>query len=163
MQAAAYSARPLPVVPDMQTPAAFARAGFLAQLQAADPAVSTLAGLELLQTAGGGHAPTATGNTLLALLQAWQRLDATSVDVGLVADELRRYQKFAAPGRPSLQIVQLRRQQSTVQQAQRVARQEFIRCADAFARAAALTVPPKLGVAATVERWLAANLPADRD
>ncbi len=31
-----------------------------------------------------------------------------NADIGLVADELRRYQKFAAPGKPSLQIVQLR-------------------------------------------------------
>ena len=145
----------------MQTPAAFVHARFLAQLEARDPVVRTLGEVVLLQPKDGGHEPTAPGAALLALLQARQRVESTTADVGLVADELRRYQKFSPPGRPSLQIVQLRRQQSTVQQAQRVARQEFIRCADGFARAAALAVPPKLGVTATVERWLATHVPGD--
>ena len=96
---------------------------------------------------------------LQQVLLSGEQLARAGVDVGLVADELRRYQKFAAPGRPSLQIVQLRRQQSGVQQAQRVARQAHIRCADQFARVIGLEVPAKLGVVAAVERWLQAHLP----
>ncbi|WP_057626949.1 hypothetical protein [Stenotrophomonas terrae] len=101
---------------------------------------------------------TAAGQALELLLLAGEHLLKADTDVGLVADELRRFQKFAPPGRPSVQIVQLRRQQSTVQQAQRVARQAFIRNADSFARAIALEVPQKLGVVETVMRWLRANL-----
>ncbi|MCD9085450.1 hypothetical protein [Stenotrophomonas sp. SY1] len=101
---------------------------------------------------------TEAGHALEQLLQAGQALVKSEVDVGLVADELRRYQKFSPPGRPSLQIVQLRRQQSTVQQAQRMAKQAFIRQADVFARVMQLDVPAKLGTVATVERWLRARL-----
>jgi len=101
---------------------------------------------------------TAAGQALELLLLAGEHLLKADTDVGLVADELRRFQKFAPPGRPSVQIVQLRRQQSTVQQAQRIARQAFIRNADGFARVIALDVPQKLGVVETVMRWLRANL-----
>ncbi|MNN74385.1 hypothetical protein D3C81_1905790 [compost metagenome] len=101
---------------------------------------------------------TDAGRALELLLQAGQAFAQSDVDVGLVADELRRYQKFAPPGRPSVQIVQLRRQQSTVQQAQRMARQAFIRQADALTRALQLVVPVKLGPVVTVERWLKTNL-----
>ena len=108
--------------------------------------------------AAEGEALTAAGSALEQLLAAGESQLKADSDVGLVADELRRYQKFAPPGRPSVQIVQLRRQQSTVQQAQRIARQAFIRNADGFARALALDVPQKLGVVETVMRWLRANL-----
>jgi hypothetical protein len=101
---------------------------------------------------------TEAGHALEQLLQAGQALAKSEVDVGLVADELRRYQKFSPPGRPSLQIVQLRRQQSTVQQAQRMAKQAFIRQADMFARVMQLDVPAKLGTVVTVERWLRVKL-----
>ena len=105
-----------------------------------------------------GEALTAAGSALEQLLLAGEGQLKADNDVSLVADELRRYQKFAPPGRPSVQIVQLRRQQSTVQQAQRIARQAFIRNADGFARALGLDVPQKLGVVETVMRWLRANL-----
>lgn len=124
----------------------------LQRLQQRDPA---LAPLTLF---GADPGLNARGQALEQLLQAGQALLLREVDVALVADELRRYQKFAPPGRPSLQIVQLRRQQSGVQQAQRMARQAFIRQADAFARAMPLEVPAKLGTLVTVERWLRANL-----
>ncbi len=121
--------------------------------------------LQRLQQELAGHAPwfdgdvlSPAGSALEQLLLAGQALAKAEADVVLVADELRRYQKFSPAGRPSLQIVQLRRQQSGVQQAQRVARQAFIRCADAFARALQLEVPAKLGTVTVVERWLQANL-----
>ncbi|KRG45180.1 hypothetical protein ARC78_03055 [Stenotrophomonas pictorum JCM 9942] len=124
----------------------------LQRLQQRDPVLAPLA----LFDADG--ALNAHGQALEQLLLAGQALAQREADVALVADELRRYQKFAPPGRPSLQIVQLRRQQSAVQQAQRVARQAFIRQADAFARAMSLAVPAKLGTLVIVERWLQAHL-----
>ncbi|WP_305805331.1 hypothetical protein [Stenotrophomonas sp. YIM B06876] len=124
----------------------------LQRLQQHDPALAPLA----LFDADGDL--DARGLALEQLLQAGQALLQREADVALVADELRRYQKFAPPGRPSLQIVQLRRQQSGVQQAQRVAKQAFIRQADSFARVMPLEVPAKLGTRVTVERWLRANL-----
>jgi hypothetical protein len=124
------------------------------QLQRLQQHAPALASLALFDADG----LTEVGRALEQVLQAGQALARCGVDVGLVADELRRYQKFAPPGRPSLQIVQLRRQQSTVQQAQRVARQAFIRHADALARVLALQVPAKLGTVVVVERWLQARL-----
>lgn len=124
----------------------------LQRLQQRDPALAPLALFD------ADSALNARGLALEQLLRAGQTLAQRQADVTLVADELRRYQKFAPPGRPSLQIVQLRRQQSTVQQAQRVANQAFIRDADAFVRAMPLQVPAKLGTRVTVERWLAAHL-----
>ncbi len=135
----------------MATPhAAFPWTAQLQRLQQRDSALPMFAAED--------NALTAAGQALELLLLAGEHLLKADTDVGLVADELRRYQKFAPPGRPSVQIVQLRRQQSTVQQAQRVARQAFIRNADGFARAIALDVPQKLGVVETVMRWLRANL-----
>lgn len=131
--------------------ATFPWANQLQRLQQRDSAWTSLA---LFDAAG----LTDAGRALEQLLQAGQVFAQSDVDVGLVADELRRYQKFAPPGRPSVQIVQLRRQQSTVQQAQRMARQAFIRQADALARALQLVVPVKLGPVVTVERWLKINL-----
>jgi hypothetical protein len=124
----------------------------LQRLQQRDPVLAPLA------VFGADGALSACGQALEQLLLAGQALAQREADVALVADELRRYQKFAPPGRPSLQIVQLRRQQSAVQQAQRVARQAFIRQADALARAMSLAVPAKLGTLVIVERWLQAHL-----
>jgi len=135
--------------------ATFPWAQHLQRLQQRDSALASVAEHVLFSE---GEALTAAGQALEQLLQAGQAFAQSDVDVGLVADELRRYQKFAPPGRPSVQIVQLRRQQSTVQQAQRIARQGFIRQADAFTRALSLVVPPKLGPVVTVERWLLSNL-----
>ncbi|AMJ58126.1 MULTISPECIES: hypothetical protein [Stenotrophomonas] len=141
----------------MATPhAAFPWTAQLQRLQQRDSALAMPAALPMF--AAEDKALTAAGQALELLLLAGEHLLKADADVGLVADELRRFQKFAPPGRPSVQIVQLRRQQSTVQQAQRIARQTFIRNADGFARAIALDVPQKLGVVETVMRWLRANL-----
>jgi len=137
-------------------PASFTWAEHLQRLQQRDGALALLATHAMF--AAEGQALTAAGSALEQLLVAGESQLKADSDVGLVADELRRYQKFAPPGRPSVQIVQLRRQQSTVQQAQRIARQAFIRNADGFARAIGLDVPQKLGVVETVMRWLRTNL-----
>ncbi len=137
-------------------PASFPWAPQLQRLQQRDGALALLGTQAIF--AAEGKALTAAGLALEQLLLAGEGQLKADNDVSLVADELRRYQKFAPPGRPSVQIVQLRRQQSTVQQAQRIARQAFIRNADGFARALGLDVPQKLGVVETVMRWLRANL-----
>lgn len=150
----------------MTPPHSFPQAAFLAQLEQAATTPVALPGLAPLVADGQ---LTELGTALLRLLQARQALQQSALDTTLMADELRRYQKFSPPGRPSLQLVQLRRQQSAVQQAARVARQTFIRSADAFVRAAAWEVPAKLGLGVFIERWLethippaaAASLPAD--
>ncbi len=137
-------------------PATFPWAQQLQRLQQRDGALALLGTHAMFVVEG--EALTAAGSALEQLLLAGESQLRADNDVSLVADELRRYQKFAPPGRPSVQIVQLRRQQSAVQQAQRVARQAFIRNADGFARAIALDVPQKLGVVETVMRWLRVNL-----
>ncbi|WP_303748311.1 hypothetical protein [Stenotrophomonas pigmentata] len=137
-------------------PATFPWTQQLQRLQQRDGALALLATHAMF--AAEGQALTAAGSALEQLLVAGESQLKADSDVGLVADELRRYQKFAPPGRPSVQIVQLRRQQSTVQQAQRIARRAFIRNADGFARAIGLDVPQKLGVVETVMRWLRTNL-----
>lgn len=136
--------------------ATFPWALHLQRLQQQDPALATQVAVPLFSD--DEITLNATGVALEQLLQAGQTLAQSDIDVMLVADELRRYQKFSAPGRPSLQIVQLRRQQASVQQAQRVARQGFICHADGLVRTLALVVPPKLGAVSTIERWLQARL-----
>lgn len=133
--------------------ATFPWASQLQRVQQRDPALAAHALLS-----ADGLSLNDAGLALEQLLQAGQAFAQSEVDVGLVADELRRYQKFSAPGRPSLQIVQLRRQQSSVQQAQRMARQAYIREADGLARALPLVVPAKLGTVLTIERWLQTHL-----
>lgn len=137
-------------------PATFPWIQQLQRLQQRDGTLALLATHAMFAVEGGSL--TAAGAALEQLLVAGESQLTADSDVGLVADELRRYQKFAPPGRPSVQIVQLRRQQSAVQQAQRIARQTFIRSADGFARAIGLDVPQKLGTVETVMRWLRANL-----
>lgn len=146
----------------MATPHVFPHATVLSQLEQpgetslALPALSPL----FVQDAAGQWQRTEPADALLKLLQAQRTLLQSAVDVTLVADELRRYQKFSPAGRPPMQLVQLRRQQASVQQAARIARQAYIRSADGFTRAAELAVPAKLGLIAFVERWLETRLPA---
>lgn len=141
----------------MTTPHSFPQATFLAQLE--QPATTPVTLPDVAPLVADGQL-TELGTALLRLLQARQALHQSALDMALMADELRRYQKFSPAGRPSMQLVQLRRQQSSVQQAARVAKQAFIRTADGFARAAALPVSPKLGLSVAVERWLEAHIPA---
>lgn len=141
----------------MTTPHSFPQATFLAQLEQAQTTPVALPGVAPLIADGQ---LTELGTALLRLLQARQTLHQSALDMALMADELRRYQKFSPAGRPSMQLVQLRRQQSSVQQAARVAKQAFIRTADGFARVAALPVSPKLGLSVVIERWLEMHIPA---
>lgn len=146
----------------MAIPHSFPQAAFLAQLEHRDGGMPVaLPGLAPLfvADASGQWQHSELGTALLRLLQARRTLFQSAADTTLMADELRRYQKFSPPGRPSMQLVQLRRQQASVQQAARMARQAFIRTADAFVRVAALQVPAKLGLIAFIERWLDTQIP----
>lgn len=89
-----------------------------------------------------------------AVLAAQARLQAAEQAVADVADVLRRDQKFAPPGRPSLHLVQLRRQQAGVKQAALVARRELAQAAQAFVHAAKLPLKPDQPPSAAVLAWL---------
>ena len=95
---------------------------------------------------------------LLTLLEARGAAFRTEGDVTLVADMLRRDQKFAPPGRPSVHLVQLRKQQSTAKQAALVARQAHGRAAQDFVRALELKITPRLTPIAVADRWLLTRL-----
>ncbi|MEP6897797.1 MAG: hypothetical protein ABI870_04640, partial [Rhodanobacter sp.] len=77
----------------------------------------------------------------------------------VVADELRRYQKFARPGQPSAPIVRLRQQQAAARQASSQSRQSFIKTAAAFVRAAAIEVPPRMALERFMLDWIDVNVP----
>jgi hypothetical protein len=79
----------------------------------------------------------------------------------VVADELRRYQKFAKPGQPSPHIVQLRQLQATARQASSQSKQSFIKAAAAFVREAGIDVPQRVALEAFITGWINANVPKD--
>jgi hypothetical protein len=80
---------------------------------------------------------------VLPLARAQLALVQANADITLVADELRRYQKYALPGKPSLQIVQLRKQQGAVKQTALIARQNFAQATHVFLRESGLTAPAR--------------------
>ncbi|BDU22433.1 hypothetical protein [Dyella sp. GSA-30] len=96
---------------------------------------------------------------LVQLLTAKKGMWQAALDTGLVADELRRYQKFAKPGQPSAHIVQLRQRQAAARQASSMARQSFIKAAAAFVREAHIDVPRPLTLEAFVARWIENVIP----
>jgi hypothetical protein len=146
----------------------FPHAGFLSQLEhfgKANPLVGgpslspPLSGM-LLAADGAGELTKAAG-CLIQLLKAQSAVWQASLDGELVADELRRYQKFAKPGQPSPHIVQLRQRQAAARQASNVSRQAFIRAATAFVREAGVEVPPRVALEAFIAGWIEANIPVE--
>ena len=123
----------------------------IARLEAADPTLAAVAGGVLLGSDGG---LSAAGSALRDALADLQALDAAAADVRAVADILRRDQKFSPPGRPSLHLVQLRRQQAAVQQVERAARQRAAASATAFVRGAGLALKPGQTAGEALARWL---------
>lgn len=119
-------------------------------------------GLGALLVARPSAAPTVAALELSTLLHASREMCNAGALSGVVADELRRHQKFTAPGRPSLHIVQLRRQQASTRQALSQSRQAFVRAAASFAREAGLEVPPRLSLESFIAGWLQAHVPLDR-
>ncbi len=124
-------------IPTMPALTSSALADLIARLQQGDPSLDAA-----LSTA----APNATvpvREAALALALSQQALLKAQADMDLVADELRKYQKFAAPGKPNLQIVQLRKQQAAVKQTALVARQAFAQATHVFLRGTGVVVPAR--------------------
>lgn len=113
----------------------------------------------LILSAGEPSRVTATASSLTSLLKARLAVTQAALDTRLVADELRRYQKFAKPGKPEPHIVQLRRKQAAARQASSVARQSLIKAAAVFVRDAGLDVPPRVALDVFITNWMDANLP----
>ncbi len=145
----------------MATHKAFPQQGFLASLERSGsggtgtPLPPALARLPLAADAGEHPA------LLIQLLRTRREVLQASFHTEQVADELRRYQKFARPGQPSPSAVRLRQQQAAARQAASVARQRFVQAAAALVREAAIEVPPRQSLEAFVMRWIDLNIPAD--
>jgi hypothetical protein len=138
------------------TPSApFPYAAFLADLQG-DDGVAALAHVRTKQ----GDANVLTG-ALMALLQARKATLQAAFDTTLAADELRRYQKYAKPGKPSPHIVQLRQKQAAARQASSLSRQSLIKAASAFVREAGIEVPERVALDEFIIHWIDANVPRD--
>lgn len=149
----------------MATPKPFLHAGFLRDLEqlsastplaSATPLAPALARIRLATEAGQ---PTPIVADLIELLKARKGMLQASFDTGMVADALRRDQKFTKPGQPSVHIVQLRQQQAAVRQAASQSKQSFIKAAAAFVRAAGIDVPPRIGLELFTTGWIDANVP----
>ncbi|MFC4763601.1 hypothetical protein [Dyella koreensis] len=150
----------------MATQTPFPHAAFLRQLELladATPATaetslpSSLAGI--LLTPDGTRSLTEAAGWLIQLLKAQQARLQAAFDTELAADELRRYQKFAKPGRPSAHIVQLRQKQAAARQASNVSKQSFLKAAAAFVREAGIDVPPRVTLEVFITDWIDANVP----
>lgn len=98
--------------------------------------------------------PAALRGPLRTLLEAQARLLQAEHEVGQVADVLRRDQKYAPAGRPSVHIVQIRKQQAAARQAALNARQVLARDAQSFVRQAALPVRAKQTPSEAAAAWL---------
>ena len=104
----------------------------------------------------GFEQPQALREPLRALVQAqWQLLQAEH-EVEQVADVLRRDQKYAPAGRPSVHIVQLRKQQAATKQVMLIARQRLAQVAQTFVQASGLALKPKQSPSEAVLAWLQA-------
>ncbi len=149
----------------MAIPKPFPHAGFLGRLEHSSASVpaatlpASLAGVLLIAEGSGQPMPAATH--LAQLLKARKAVLQASFDTDLVADDLRRYQKFARPGQPSPHIVQLRQQQAAARQASHQSKQSFIRAAAAFVRQAGIEVPPRVALDVFITGWIEANVPKD--
>ena len=76
-------------------------------------------------------------------MEAQHRYLQAEFEVAQVADVLRRDQKYAPVGRPSINIVQLRKQQAATKQAALIARQSVAQAAQTFVRVSGMTVKAK--------------------
>ncbi|UYC13453.1 hypothetical protein [Xanthomonas sp. CFBP 8445] len=148
----------------MATTPSASQTAFRARLRALDPSAATIAGAGIPPLLVPAHDDAATlqlsdsGRWLLQVLDALDALHQATQVTRLSADALRRDQKFAPPGRPSLHLVQLRQQQAAAQQALRRANQALAQAAAGFVRGAGLTPPPRTGPVAFVQGWIARHL-----
>lgn len=149
----------------MATPKPFLHAGFLSELELSVAAGARALALSpalarVLLTSDGALAATAATH-LIQLLHARKAVLRAAHQSELVADALRRDQKFAKPGRPSPHIVQLRQQQAATRQASSQSRQSLIQAAAAFAREAGIAVPQRQALEVFIAGWIEANVPRD--
>ena len=147
----------------MAVPTPFPHADFLHELEQsiADgirPMSWSPALADILLTPTG---PASAAGLLVALLRARKAVLQAAFDTAQVADELRRYQKFVKPGRPSPHIVQLRQQQAAARQATSQSRQSLIKAAAAFVREAGIEPPARLALDTFIIQWMEANIPKD--
>jgi hypothetical protein len=99
--------------------------------------------------------------SLIPLLKAYKATLQAAFDTTLAADELRKYQKYAKPGRPSAQIVQLRQKQAAARQATSIARQSLIKAATVFVREAGIEVPERTPLDEFIIGWIKRHVPKD--
>lgn len=111
----------------------------------------------------GDAAPVAAkdAGSLIPVLKAYRATLQAASDTTLAADELRRYQKYAKPGKPSAHIVQLRQRQAAARQATSIARQSLIKAATVFVRDADIDVPERVPLDAFIIEWITTHLPRD--
>lgn len=120
-----------------------------------------------MHTVYHGHPHTApqpmtdSSDSLMRLRVAHEAVTRAAGDIAAVADDLRRYQKFAKPGQPSAHIVGLRQRQAAARQAAARARQAFVVEARRFVDAAGLVVPPRISLEAFATAWLADHPPGE--
>lgn len=139
----------------MTSSAPFPYAAFLAHLQGANGPAALA---RVLPEQGDADAQV---GALMALLLARKATLQAAFDTTLAADELRRYQKYAKPGKPSPHIVQLRQKQAAARQASNISRQSLIKAANAFVREAGIEVPERVAVDEFIIHWIDANVPKD--
>ena len=154
-----------PIDSPMATPKPFPHTSFLRDLEHPTAAIPLVTATSLspslariLFPAGAGLSTPMVAD-LINLLKARKAVLQASLDTEMVADALRRYQKFAKPGQPSAHIVQLRQQQAAARQAGSQARQAFVKAAAAFVRTAGIEVPPRVALELFVTGWIEANVP----
>jgi hypothetical protein len=99
----------------------------------------------------------AASTALIDVRKAATAMKQAATDTATVADELRRYQKFAKPGQPSPHLVQVRQSQAKVRQASNHAKQAFLKASTVFVREAALKVPTHQSLESYINVWLAAH------
>ncbi|RDJ00723.1 hypothetical protein DVT68_07280 [Dyella solisilvae] len=115
----------------------------------------------VLFTSGEPRGWTPAAASLVPLLKARRATLQAAFDTTLAADELRRYQKFAKPGKPSAHIVQLRQKQASARQATSIARQSLIKAATAFVRDAGIDAPERTPIDEFIIAWIDAHVPRD--
>jgi hypothetical protein len=150
----------------MPTLKPFPQAGFLNYLEhlqasvidAADTSLPSIIARVLPHSEESGKQTQAV-DQLIQLLKARKGMLQASFDTELVADGLRRYQKFAKPGQPSPHIVQLRRQQAAARQASSQSKQAFVKAAAAFVRSTDLEVPQRMSLEEFMTGWIDVNVP----
>jgi hypothetical protein len=149
----------------MDTPTSFPHADFLNQLESLG--VSTCPGgwtlpaplTQALRAVDESAEPARATAALIQLLRARREMWRTSFETGVVAEALRRYQKFARPGQPTAHIVQLRQQQAAARRASSQSGQSFVIAAAAFVRVAGIEVPQRVALEPFVIDWIDANVP----